>query len=323
MTGWRIGYAAGPAPLIKAMDMVQGQQTSGACTIAQWAAVEALNGPQDFIPKCRKAFEERRDLVVSMLGQAQYLQVPEAGGRVLRLSLLRRGDRQARRRRASGSPPTRISSASCSRPRASRRCTARPSARGRTSASPTRRRCRCSRTPAARSSASRRRCGRARAVVSSRRGFHVRLAAIARPGRGGQDGRGDAAGLARRRPRAAARRPSSSPRRRRRSSRWRRARHSAQSAAGRDSRRPRFCFSPSSRRRSMRRRPTSRRSPARTRWSSRSWRASASPISRRACRMRARSCASCRIRPPRSAAALRRPSPARRRARASANGRKA
>ena len=50
MTGWRIGYAAGPAELIKAMDMVQGQQTSGACTVAQWAAVEALNGPQDFIP---------------------------------------------------------------------------------------------------------------------------------------------------------------------------------------------------------------------------------------------------------------------------------
>ncbi|TKB24984.1 MAG: aminotransferase class I/II-fold pyridoxal phosphate-dependent enzyme, partial [Mesorhizobium sp.] len=43
MTGWRIGYAAGPVPLIKAMDMIQGQQTSGACTIAQWAAVEALN----------------------------------------------------------------------------------------------------------------------------------------------------------------------------------------------------------------------------------------------------------------------------------------
>ena len=49
------------AALIKAMDMVQGQQTSGACTIAQWAAVEALNGPQDFIPKCGKAFEERLD----------------------------------------------------------------------------------------------------------------------------------------------------------------------------------------------------------------------------------------------------------------------
>ena len=80
MTGWRIGYAAGPAELIKAMDMVQGQQTSGACTVAQWAAVEALNGPQDFIPKSRKAFEERRDLVVSMLGQAKYLNCPKPEG---------------------------------------------------------------------------------------------------------------------------------------------------------------------------------------------------------------------------------------------------
>ena len=80
MTGWRIGYAAGPAKLIKAMDMVQGQQTSGACTIAQWASVEALNGPQDFIAVRRKAFEERRDLVVSMLGQAQYLQCPKPEG---------------------------------------------------------------------------------------------------------------------------------------------------------------------------------------------------------------------------------------------------
>jgi len=80
MTGWRIGYAAGPAQLIKAMDLVQGQQTSGACTIAQWAAVEALNGPQDFIPKSRKAFEERRDLVVSMLGQAKYLECPKPEG---------------------------------------------------------------------------------------------------------------------------------------------------------------------------------------------------------------------------------------------------
>jgi len=80
MTGWRIGYAAGPAELIKAMDMVQGQQTSGACTVAQWAAVEALNGPQDFIPRSRKAFEERRDLVVSMLGQARYLKCPKPEG---------------------------------------------------------------------------------------------------------------------------------------------------------------------------------------------------------------------------------------------------
>ena len=80
MTGWRIGYAAGPAALIKAMDMVQGQQTSGACTIAQWASVEALNGPQDFIPVRRKAFEERRDLVVSMLNQARHLKCPSPEG---------------------------------------------------------------------------------------------------------------------------------------------------------------------------------------------------------------------------------------------------
>jgi len=80
MTGWRIGYAAGPPQLIKAMDMVQGQQTSGACTIAQWASVEALNGPQDFIPVRRKAFEERRDLVVSMLNQAAHLKCPSPEG---------------------------------------------------------------------------------------------------------------------------------------------------------------------------------------------------------------------------------------------------
>jgi aspartate aminotransferase len=80
MTGWRIGYAAGPEKLIKAMDMVQGQQTSGACTIAQWAAVEALNGPQDCIPKFQKAFEARRDLVVSMLNQARGLKCPKPEG---------------------------------------------------------------------------------------------------------------------------------------------------------------------------------------------------------------------------------------------------
>ena len=70
MTGWRIGYAAGPEALIKAMDMLQGQQTSGACSIAQWASVEALTGPQDFIKERAKIFETRRDLVVSMLNQA-------------------------------------------------------------------------------------------------------------------------------------------------------------------------------------------------------------------------------------------------------------
>ncbi|MCZ8181153.1 MAG: pyridoxal phosphate-dependent aminotransferase [Rhizobium sp.] len=80
MTGWRIGYAAGPLPLIKAMDMIQGQQTSGACSVAQWAAVEALNGPQDFIRESKKAFEERRDLVVSMLNQASGIVCPKPEG---------------------------------------------------------------------------------------------------------------------------------------------------------------------------------------------------------------------------------------------------
>ncbi|HMF06767.1 MAG TPA: pyridoxal phosphate-dependent aminotransferase, partial [Methylocella sp.] len=80
MTGWRIGYAAGPEHLIKAMDTLQGQQTSGACSIAQWASVEALTGPQDFIGERRKIFEKRRDLVVSMLNQAKYLSCPSPEG---------------------------------------------------------------------------------------------------------------------------------------------------------------------------------------------------------------------------------------------------
>ena len=80
MTGWRIGYAAGPLELIKAMDMIQGQQTSGACSIAQWAALEALNGTQDFIPENKKVFERRRDLVVSMLNQAKGIECPTPEG---------------------------------------------------------------------------------------------------------------------------------------------------------------------------------------------------------------------------------------------------
>ena len=80
MTGWRIGYAAGPLQLIKAMDMIQGQQTSGACSIAQWAAVEALNGPQDFIQKNKAIFQGRRDLVVSMLNQARGINCPTPEG---------------------------------------------------------------------------------------------------------------------------------------------------------------------------------------------------------------------------------------------------
>ena len=80
MTGWRIGYAAGPLQLIKAMDVIQGQQTSGACTIAQWASVEALNGPQDFVQKNKAIFQGRRDLVVSMLNQARGISCPTPEG---------------------------------------------------------------------------------------------------------------------------------------------------------------------------------------------------------------------------------------------------
>ena len=80
MTGWRIGYAAAPDSLIKALDLLHGQQTSGACTIAQWASVEALNGPQDHLPIFRDAFEKRRDLVVSMLNQARYIKCPVPEG---------------------------------------------------------------------------------------------------------------------------------------------------------------------------------------------------------------------------------------------------
>jgi len=80
MTGWRIGYAGGPEHLIKAMDFVQGQQTSGTSAISQWAAVEALDGSQDHLKVFKKAFEERRDLVVSMLNQAKYLKCPMPEG---------------------------------------------------------------------------------------------------------------------------------------------------------------------------------------------------------------------------------------------------
>jgi aspartate aminotransferase len=74
MTGWRIGYAAGPKALIKAMAKVQSQSTSNPCSISQAAAVEALNGPQDFIPVHNEQFKARRDMVVALLNQAQGIQ---------------------------------------------------------------------------------------------------------------------------------------------------------------------------------------------------------------------------------------------------------
>lgn len=80
MTGWRIGYAAGPEMLIKAISTLQSQSTSNPTSVAQWAAVEALNGPQDFIAANNKVFKERRDLVVSMLNQAKGLHCPTPEG---------------------------------------------------------------------------------------------------------------------------------------------------------------------------------------------------------------------------------------------------
>ncbi len=80
MTGWRIGFAGGPEPLIKAMAMLQSQSTSNPSAVAQWASVEALNGPKDFIPKHNKIFKERRDLVVSMLNQANGIKCPKPEG---------------------------------------------------------------------------------------------------------------------------------------------------------------------------------------------------------------------------------------------------
>lgn len=80
MTGWRIGYAAGPKALIKAMGVIQSQSTSNPTSISQAAAVEALNGPQDFIKERAAVFQQRRDLVVSMLNQANGLSCPNPEG---------------------------------------------------------------------------------------------------------------------------------------------------------------------------------------------------------------------------------------------------
>lgn len=80
MTGWRIGYCAGPEPLIKAMAKLQSQSVSNATSISQWASVEALNGTQDFIPGFQTLFEGRRDLVVSMLNQAHGIECPKPEG---------------------------------------------------------------------------------------------------------------------------------------------------------------------------------------------------------------------------------------------------
>lgn len=80
MTGWRIGYAAGPVQLIKAIAKIQSQSTSNPSSISQYAAVEALNGPQDFIARHNAIFKERRDLIVSLLNQTKGLSCPTPEG---------------------------------------------------------------------------------------------------------------------------------------------------------------------------------------------------------------------------------------------------
>ncbi len=80
MTGWRIGYCAGPLPLIAAMAKLQSQSATNATSISQWASVEALDGPQDFLPRFRQVFEGRRDLVVSMLNQSNGIECPVPEG---------------------------------------------------------------------------------------------------------------------------------------------------------------------------------------------------------------------------------------------------
>lgn len=80
MTGWRIGYAAGPQHLIAAMRKIQSQSTSNPCSVSQWAAVEALNGTQDYLPTNNQMFKRRRDLVVKMLNEAEGITCPVPEG---------------------------------------------------------------------------------------------------------------------------------------------------------------------------------------------------------------------------------------------------
>ena len=80
MTGWRIGYAGGPVHLIKAMGTIQSQSTSNPCSVSQFAALEALTGPQDFLAPNRALFQGRRDLVVAMLNAAKGVTCPKPEG---------------------------------------------------------------------------------------------------------------------------------------------------------------------------------------------------------------------------------------------------
>ncbi len=80
MTGWRIGYAAGPVALIKAMGTIQSQSTSNPSSVSQYAALEGLTGPQEFLVANRALFQRRRDLVVGMLNAAKGITCPKPEG---------------------------------------------------------------------------------------------------------------------------------------------------------------------------------------------------------------------------------------------------
>lgn len=80
MTGWRIGFGTGPRWLLEAMETLQGQQTSGACSVSQYAALAALSGPQQFVADTRLVFERRRNVAVEMLNQAPGLRCAVPGG---------------------------------------------------------------------------------------------------------------------------------------------------------------------------------------------------------------------------------------------------
>ena len=80
MTGWRIGFGTGPRWLIQAMEKLQGQQTSGACSISQHAALAALNGPRDFVHQSRAHFERRRDLIVRLVNEVPGLRCDSPAG---------------------------------------------------------------------------------------------------------------------------------------------------------------------------------------------------------------------------------------------------
>ena len=159
MTGWRIGYAGGPEKLIEGDGVRAGAADLGRLddrAMGGGRGAERAAGPPRDVPEGVRGAARPRRLDAE---PDEVPQVPDAGGRVLRLPVLRRGHRQEGAVGPDHRRPTRTSSPSSSRARASRPCTARRSGSARTSASPTRPRTRCSRRPATASSASAARCG--------------------------------------------------------------------------------------------------------------------------------------------------------------------